>query len=157
MASSSSASSQNVVLTLDSANWYGKSGVSVAQQSGGANVNYLADWNAAGFWVAPANAGIEGYTIEIDVQVSTEFKTSGAALYIYAFIDANPYPSESDCSWLMNSALVAGTPQTIQCTISTGGVFSQTTSPVEIQLVARTDTGVPNGTVLITGGRVIAP
>lgn len=131
--------------------------MSVAQTAGGANVSFTADWNAAGFYLAPESAAIEGYTVEIDVKASSEFKTSGGALKVYAIVKAEPWADEKDCSWLTHAQIVAGTVQTVKCTISTAAAFAQTTAAVEIELVGVTDTGVPSGTVLITGGRVIAP
>lgn len=154
---SSSSSAPKVVLSLLPASWYGNNGVSVAQTESGANVSFTADWNTAGFYLAPEIAAIEGYTVEIDVKASSEFVTSGGALKVYAFVKADPWPDEKDCSWLNHAQIVAGTVQTVKCTISTAAAFTQTTAAVEIQLVGLKDAGVPNGTVLITGGRVIAP
>lgn len=160
--SSSSSSAPTVVLTLGK-DWFsvGPNGPSIAATGNGTNVTYSADWMQAGFWIAKEQAAIENHTVEIDFEASSEFKASGGNLYIYTIFDTPtaPFTDEKDCSWFMSANIVAGTPQTIRCTISTNGGFSQTAIPIHIRLVARVEENkpAPSGIVLITGGRILAP
>jgi Carbohydrate binding domain (family 15) len=160
LAPSSSSSARSVALAIEtSADWFGVDGVSVVKSNDGATVNYTADWKAAGLWIAKEKAAIENHTVEIDFVASQEFKTNGGNLYIYLIFAESPWTEYTNCSWFMSAGINANTPQTISCTISSSGVFSQTTYPIHIRLVARVDSGqpAPSGTVLITGGRILAP
>lgn len=162
VSSMSSSSARSVAITIEaSADWFGLDGVSVVKSNAGATVTYTADWKAAGLWIAKEKAAIENHTVEIDFVASSEFKTSGGNLYIYTIFDTPtaPFTDEKDCEWFMSTSIVVDTTQTIRCTISTNGGFSQTAIPIHIRLVARVEEGkpAPSGTVLITGGRVLAP
>ncbi len=156
--SSVSSSAPNVVLTLPATTpqWWGDNGATVTQVGSHLEVGYFGEFDAATYWVAPADAAIEGRTIEINVDVSSGFKTSDGALQVYAFVDGGAYPEESDCGWLMAAVMVPGTTQTVSCLIDTvNNDFAQTNSAVKIQLRARGT--APSGTVNILGGRVVAP
>ncbi|GGY77488.1 hypothetical protein GCM10011613_22560 [Cellvibrio zantedeschiae] len=97
---------------------------------------------------------LEKATVEMMVNVSSEFKASGANLQIYAQVK-NTWAGEWDC-WSGNGELTAGTDSKVTCTISeTDNRFNQTANDVQVGIQAK---GTPTGTVTIKSAKItLAP
>lgn len=152
-ASSASSAASTTVLTLDvTGGWRGNG-------EGNSGVNYNAE--GVSFTASADNLGavtdllkpiqLEDALVELVVNVSPEFKTSGANLQIFAQIKGGSWPGEWNC-WSGNELLTASTDTTISCTISEDDKkFNQTDSDVQIGVQAK---GTPAGTVTIKSGKV---
>lgn len=153
-ASSSSISSATLtVLTLDmTSGWRGNG-------TGNSGINY----NSDGISFAPNGDNIgavtdlakpvllEGAVIEMIVNVSNEFKSSGTNLQIFAQIKGGSWAGEWNC-WSANSELVANADSTVSCTIDeTDKKFNQTDADVQVGIQAK---GTPAGTVTIKSAKV---
>jgi endo-1,4-beta-xylanase len=89
---------------------------------------------------------LENAVVEMQIQASNEFKTSGASLQIFAQIKGGDWAGEWNC-WSGNDTLLGGTDVTISCTISEDDKkFNQTDSDIQIGVQAK---GTPAGTVTI--------
>ncbi|OZY86913.1 1,4-beta-xylanase [Cellvibrio mixtus] len=88
---------------------------------------------------------LENAIIEMVVNVSSEYKTSGANLQIFSQIKGGNWDGEWNC-WSGNEQLIANTDVTINCTISEAGKFNQTENDVQVGVQAK---GTPAGTVTI--------
>lgn len=152
-ASSSSAPAATTTLILDMANGWrgngtGNSGVNV----NGDGVTFTASGDGIGAvtdLLKPIQ--LEDAVVDLVVNVSPEFKTSGASLQIFAQIKGGSWAGEWNC-WSGNELLTAGTDSTITCTISEDDKkFNQTDSDVQIGVQAK---GTPTGTVTIKSGKV---
>lgn len=146
-ASSSSAASATV-LTLDMTsgwrgNGTGNSGVTlnsdgVSFTASGDNIGAVADM------LKPIQ--LEDAIITMVVNVSSEFKTSGASLQPFAQIKGGSYPGEWGC-WAGNELFTAGEDATISCTVTEGDKkFNQTEFDVQVGVQAK---GTPTGVVTI--------
>lgn len=154
-ASSSVASSSapSNILNIDmTTGWRENGGGTVSYSTDGVTLVATADGQSAVFdLVAPIQ--LEGAVVEMVVNVSNEYKTSGANLQIFAQIKAGTYPGEYDC-WTNNADLTAGTDQTITCTIDEGDdKFNQTTTDVQVGILAKSTTAIA-GTVIIKSAKV---
>jgi len=99
---------------------------------------------------------LEGATIEFIVNVSNEFKVSGAALQVVAqIVDGDTYPGEWDCT-TGNTELTEGADQTISCIIDQGGIFDQTAFDAQVGIQAVSD-AVIAGTVIIKSAKITYP
>lgn len=127
--------------------------------TGNSGVNY----NTDGVAFAPSGDNIgavtdvakpillENAVIEMVVNVSSEFKTSGTDLQIFAQIKGGNWAGEWNC-WSGNSELIAGVDTTISCTVDEeDDKFNQTDSDVQIGVQAK---GTPAGTVTIKSAKV---
>lgn len=146
-ASSSSAASATV-LTLDmTKDWRGNG-------NGNSGVTYSGE----GVVFAPTGDNIGAVTdllkpiqledalIEMVVNVSSEYKTSGANLQIFTQIKGGEWDGEWNC-WSGNELLTAGADVTINCTVTeTDKKFNQTENDVQVGVQAK---GTPAGTVTI--------
>lgn len=94
---------------------------------------------------------LEEAIIDLVVNVSTEFKASGASLQIFAQIKGGAWDGEWNC-WSGNELLNAGVDTAITCTISEADKrFNQTDSDVQVGVQVK---GTPAGTVTIKSGKV---
>lgn len=153
LAASSASSAATTVLMLDvTGGWRGNG-------EGNSGVNFNAE--GVSFTASADNLGavtdllkpiqLEDALVELVVNVSPEFKTSGASLQIFAQIKGGSWPGEWNC-WSGNELLTASTDTTISCTISEDDKkFNQTDSDVQIGVQAK---GTPAGTVTIKSGKV---
>ena len=128
--------------------WRGNHDGIIAYSTEGVTLTATATEQGAVFDVQ-APTQLEGATIDMVVNVSSELKISGAALQPFAqLINGTDYPGEWNC-WIGNDELVAGEDQTVSCTIAEGGKFDQADYKVQIGVQAiGVDTPV-SGTVLI--------
>jgi endo-1,4-beta-xylanase len=122
-------------------------------------------YNSDGVVFAPTGDGIgavtdvlkpiqlENAVIEMVVNVSSEYKTSAAALQIFAQIKGGAWDGEWNC-WSGNEQLIANTDVTISCTISEAGKFNQTENDVQVGVQAK---GTPAGTVTIKSVTITLP
>ena len=149
--SSQSSSAASVsIFALPASSWYAKGG----SAKSGDIYTLSAAYAGVGYWLSAADAVIENATVEVDFVVNSQFKTSGVGLKINAGVEADPYPGKNDCPQLSNAALTPGVKQTISCVLNSGGVFSQTISPVEIRLLSD-GPNAASGTLTIQAGRII--
>lgn len=89
---------------------------------------------------------LESAIIEMVVNVSSEFKISGASLQVFAQIKGGDWAAEWNC-WSDNSTLTAATDATLSCTISEDDKrFNQTEYDVQVGVQAKGSTA---GTVTI--------
>ena len=93
---------------------------------------------------------LEDAVIRMLVNVSSEFKTSGASLQIFAQIKGGNWDGEWNC-WSDNSELTAGSDVEISCTVSESDKFNQTEHDVQIGVQAK---GTPTGVVTIKSATV---
>ncbi|WP_323816016.1 endo-1,4-beta-xylanase [Cellvibrio sp. NN19] len=94
---------------------------------------------------------LEDAVITMVVNVSSEFKASGANLQIFAQIKSGEsWPGEWNC-WSANSTLTAGADTTLSCTVSEADKFNQVDYDVQIGLQAK---GSPTGVVTIKSATV---
>ncbi len=94
---------------------------------------------------------LEDAIVDMVVNVSPEFKTSGANLQIIAQIKGGAWAGEWNC-WSGNEVLAASTDSAISCTISEADKkFNQTEFDVQIGVQAK---GTPAGTVTIKSAKV---
>jgi endo-1,4-beta-xylanase len=150
---SSSSSAANSVITLDMTsgwrgNGTGNSGVSFNNEG----VSFTAsgdDIGAVTDLLKPVK--LENAVITLVVNVSSEFKTSGASLQPFAQIKGGSWDGEWDC-WSGNELLVAGSDVTITCAVSAPDKkFDQTENDVQIGVQAK---GSPAGVVTIKSASV---
>jgi endo-1,4-beta-xylanase len=92
---------------------------------------------------------LENAVVELVINVSSEFKASGANLQVYAQVK-NTWAGEWNC-WTGNDTFSAGTDSTATCTISEGGIFNQSANDVQIGIQAK---GTPTGTVTIKSAKI---
>lgn len=92
---------------------------------------------------------LENAVVELVINVSSEFKASGASLQIYAQVK-NTWAGEWNC-WTGNDTFSAGTDSTATCTISEGGIFNQSANDVQVGIQAK---GTPTGTVTIKSAKI---
>lgn len=136
--------------------WYGKRGGVVTQGVNEANIAVSSDYDGAGIWRHAPVLPMEGATIEAIVNVDSQFKASGAGLKIQAYVqDGGSYPGKADCAVTDSSSLTPGVDQTVSCVMTQGGVFTQTVSPVEIELVAVGSTVA--GSFTLKSSRIVLP
>ena len=88
--------------------------------------------------------------INLVVEVSSEFKTAGASLQIFAQIKGGSWDGEWNC-WSDNSTLTAGTDVSISCTVNEGGKFNQIENDVQVGVQAK---GTPTGVVTIKSAQI---
>lgn len=150
---SSSSSAAPVVMVLDmTTGWRGN-----GTDNSGVNVNS----DGVSFTASGDNIGavtdlakpiqLEDAVVEMVVNVSAEFKASGANLQIFAQIKGGSWAGEWNC-WSGNELFTAGTDITLTCTINEDDKkFNQTDSDVQIGIQAK---GTPTGTVTIKSGKV---
>ena len=93
---------------------------------------------------------LENAVINMVVEVSSEFKTAGASLQIFAQIKGGNWDGEWNC-WSDNSTLTAGADVTISCTVNEGGKFDQTENDVQVGVQAK---GTPTGVVTIKSAQI---
>jgi endo-1,4-beta-xylanase len=96
---------------------------------------------------------LEDAVIDMVVNVSSEYKTSAAALQIFAQIKGGDWDGEWNC-WSGNEQLIANTDVTISCTISEAGKFNQTEHDVQVGVQAKNS---PAGTVTIKSMTITLP
>lgn len=150
-ASSSSAATTVVNLAMTTG-WRGNG-------TGNAGVTYNSD--GISFTASGDNIGavtdiakpiqLEDAVINMVVNVSREFKDSGASLQIFAQIKGGSWAGEWGC-WSGNELFSVGTDVTISCTVSEGDKkFDQTDSDVQVGLQAK---GSPIGVVTVKSATV---
>lgn len=152
--STSSSSPSQTVIDLPVGTWYEKgSGASVNQGA----FTVSSAYTGAGRWLDQPTAQIEGATIEVVVNVNTQYKNSGSGIQLAAFVKSgtNPEPGKNDCAAVPNSALVASQDYTVSCVMNSGGAFSQTATGVEIELWALGST--VSGSFTIKSARIVLP
>jgi endo-1,4-beta-xylanase len=89
---------------------------------------------------------LEEAVMTLVVNVSSEYKASGASLQPFAQIKGGSWAGEWNC-WSDNAMLIAGTNVTLSCTISEADKkFDQTVDDVQVGVQAK---GSPAGTVTI--------
>ncbi|WP_304413292.1 endo-1,4-beta-xylanase [Cellvibrio sp. OA-2007] len=94
---------------------------------------------------------LEDAVISMVVNVSSEFKASGASLQIFAQIKGGSWPGEWNC-WSGNETLTAGADSTITCTVKEDDKkFNQTDSDVQIGVQAK---NAPTGVVTIKSTKI---
>lgn len=94
---------------------------------------------------------LEDAVISMVVNVSSEFKASGASLQIFAQIKGGDWAGEWDC-WSGNELLTAGSDATITCTVAEADKkFDQIENDVQIGVQAK---GSPTGVVTIKSATV---
>lgn len=94
---------------------------------------------------------LEGAIFTMVINVSTEFKATGASLQPFAQIKGDSWPGEWDC-WAGNELFTAGSDTTVTCTISESDKkFDQTASDVQLGVQAK---GSPAGVVTIKSASV---
>ncbi|HCS64007.1 MAG TPA: 1,4-beta-xylanase [Cellvibrio sp.] len=148
IATSSSSSAANTVITLDmTSGWRGNG-------NGNSGVTYNSDgvsFTASGDDVGAvtdiaAPIQLEDAIITMVINVSSEFKTSGANLQPFAQIKGGSWAGEWNC-WAGNELFTAGSDVTVTCTVSEDDKkFDQTASDVQIGVQAKTS---PTGVVTI--------
>jgi len=127
--------------------------------TGNSGVNY--DNNGVSFTASAADLGavfdvakptqLENAVVEMVVNVSSEFKTSGADLQIFAQVK-NTWAGEWNC-WSSNSLVTAGTDVTLSCTIDEADDrFNQSANDVQVGIQAK---GTPTGIVTIKSAKII--
>jgi len=150
--SSSSTASDNVIIVDMTSGWRGNG-------TGNSGVNY--DNNGVSFTASAADVGavfdvakptqLENAVVEMVVNVSSEFKTSGADLQIFAQVK-NTWAGEWNC-WSSNSLVTAGTDVTLTCTIDEADDrFNQSANDVQVGIQAK---GTPTGIVTIKSAKII--
>lgn len=150
--SSSSSAASSKVITVDMTtgwrgNGNGNSGVNF--NNGGVSFTANAADLGAVFDVAKPTQ-LENAVVEMVVNVSSEFKTSGADLQIFAQVK-NTWAGEWNC-WSSNSEVTAGTDTTLTCTIDEADDrFNQTDNDVQVGIQAK---GTPTGTVTIKSTKI---
>lgn len=155
----SSSSSNSSAVTLDAAQWVANNTAQLSLTNLGPNVSVITEYDGAKYVLAAPVPVFEGATLELVVEVSSEYKASGAGLQLFAFVDADPWPAKNDCPITASADLIVGS-QTISCVLDTGGAFNQTTSPFGLGLQAVAgmsgETKLPvSGTLLITSGHIL--
>lgn len=133
---------------------------SVTYTNNGVTLAPTAKDGGAVFDVA-APIALEGATITFVVNVSNEFKVSGASLQPFAQLKDGTWPGEFDC-WKDNSSLTVGVDQEIVCPIDTATkVLNSTSFGAQVGLQAAFGTGatstIPSGTVLIKSAKITYP
>ncbi len=127
--------------------------------TGNSDVNYNSDGVA--FAALADNVGavtdlfkptmLEGAVIEMVVNVSSEFKNSGANLQIFAQFKGDWANGEWNCM-SNNSELTAGADVTLSCTIDEADdKFNQSTYDVQMGIQGK---GTPSGTITIKSAKV---
>jgi endo-1,4-beta-xylanase len=144
------------VITIDmTAGWRGNSSGATANSG----VNFNSDgvsFTAAGDGVGavftyPKPTQLENAVFELVVNVSSEFKSSGANLQIFAQIMNDWSKGEWDCS-SSNSELTAGSDVTLTCTIDeSDDKFNQTANDIQMGIQAK---GTPTGIVTIKSAKI---
>ncbi|MFO1388416.1 endo-1,4-beta-xylanase [Cellvibrio sp.] len=154
VATSSSSSVAPQVLTIDmTAGWRGNSTGSNANS--GVTYNNGVVFTASGDGVGAVfdvlkPTQLEKAVVDMVVNVSSEFKASGANLQIYAQVK-NTWAGEWDC-WSSNGDLTAGTDSKVTCTISEAdNRFNQSANDVQVGIQAK---GTPAGTVTIKSAKI---
>lgn len=152
-ASSSSSSVANSVIQVDmTSGWRG---------NGDGNFGVSFNNDGVSFTASADNIGavtdllkpvkLENAVITLVVNVSNEFKTSGASLQPFAQIKGGSWDGEWGC-WSGNESLVADSDVTITCTVSESDKkFDQTENDVQIGVQAK---GTPTGVVTIKSASV---
>ncbi len=106
-----------------------------------------------------APISLEGATVKFIVNVSNEFKASGANLQPFAQLKQGNYPGHWSC-WLSNEAMTPGVDQEVPCLIdTTTDIFNSTTAGAQVGLQGKEATvgsGVA-GTVLVKSTSIIYP
>lgn len=156
--SSASSSAAAQTLTIDmTSGWRGNS--TGSNENTGVTYNNGVVFTASGdgvgavFDVAKPTQ-LEKAVVDMVVNVSSEFKTSGANLQIYAQVK-NTWAGEWDC-WSGNGELTAGTDSKVTCTISEAdNRFNQSANDVQVGIQAK---GTPTGTITIKSAKItLAP
>jgi len=98
---------------------------------------------------------LENAVIEMVVNVSSEFKASGAHLQPFAQLKTGKWPGEWDC-WASNVDLTAATDTTIRCTIDDAAdIFNTSDVDVQIGVQAEGDAPItPTGIVTIKSVKI---
>lgn len=131
--------------------WRGNNDGVVSYSTDGVTLVATADGQGAVFdMMAPIQ--LEGAVVELVINVSNEYKASGANLQLFAQIKAGAYPGEYDC-WTNNADLTQGVDQTISCTIDEADdKFNQSATDVQVGVQAKGT--VFAGTVIIKSAKV---
>ncbi len=145
---SSSSSAANTVITLDmTSGWRGNGAGNTGVTYNSDGVSFTAsgdDIGALADITAPIQ--LEGAIITMVVNVSSEFKASGANLQPIVQIKGGSYPGEWGC-WAGNELFTAGEDASINCTVTEDDKkFNQTEFDVQVGLQAK---GTPTGVVTI--------
>lgn len=117
-------------------------------------VTVAKDYVGAGYDLAPPFTGMRDGTVEFVVNVSTQFKASGAALIVYIYQTLTPYDGKN-CETTSNTSLTQGVDQTISCVLD-DDIFTQT-SPIQFKLSAVPGVSTPAGTFVIKSARIVLP
>ena len=149
--SSTVSSAGPVVINLSADTWYGTNG---ATKNG--TTFTFSGYQGIAYWLSPANAAIENATAEVDLNISSAFKSSGASLQLYVEIQAAPWAGKTDCGWLNNTDITPGVTQKISCVLNSGGVLTQTATAVEVKVLG-VGGSTPSGAVTIEGGKITLP
>jgi endo-1,4-beta-xylanase len=146
----SSASPQIITVDMTSGwrgNGTGNSGISYSNN--GVSFTASAADIGAVFDVAKPTQ-LENAVVTMVVNVSSEFKASGADLQIFAQVKGT-WAGEWDC-WSSNSEVTAGVDSTLNCTISEAdNRFNQSANDVQIGIQAK---GTPTGVVTIKSTKI---
>jgi hypothetical protein len=130
-------------------NGTGNSGITY--DSAGVSFNATGEGIGAVFDIS-APAILENAVIEMVVNVSSEFKSSGADLQPFAQIKGGDWDGEWDCR-VENEALTAATDYTLTCQIDhASDLFNQ--SALDVQVGVQADDGTPAGVVTIKSAKV---
>lgn len=145
---SSSSSAANTIITLGmTSGWRGNG-------NGNSGVTYNSDgvsFTASGDDIGAvtdiaAPIQLEDAVITMVINVSSEFKASGASLQPFAQIKGGSWAGEWNC-WAGNELFTAGSDVTVTCTVAeTDKKFDQTASDVQVGVQAKTS---PTGVVTI--------
>lgn len=129
-------------------NGTGNSGVNY--NNGGVTFVASAD-NVGAVFDVPKTTSLDGATITLVVNVSSEFKASAANVQIFAQVK-NTWVGEFDC-WTNNSELVANSDKTLSCTITEAdGRFKQSANDVQVGLQVKGTS--PSGTITIKSVKI---
>jgi hypothetical protein len=138
------------VITLDlaSPNWTVSSGG--LSQNGNVVFAPTTNWSTVEYtYTGPLN--LVGATLTYLVNFDSSFKASGASVQVYAQYLVDPWPGQWKC-WFDNSAIVAGTDQTITCNeFSIAALNVTTTDQVKFGLQVSTS---PTGTLTIKSATI---
>lgn len=131
-------------------NGTGNSGVTYT--NGGVSFNGSGDNIGAVFDVLKP-VQLENAVVEMVVNVSSEFKTSGTNLQIFAQVKSgSSWPGEWNC-WSSNSILTTGTDVTLSCTIDEADDrFNQSANDVQVGIQAKGTS--PTGIVTIKSAKI---
>jgi endo-1,4-beta-xylanase len=159
ISSSAAASSVGpVVIIADmttgwSGNGTGNTGVAYSTE--GVSFTPNAD-NQGAVFIVPKGALLEKATIEMVVNVSSEYKNSGANLQIFAQVE-NSGDAEWGC-WASNNQIGDATDTTLTCKIVEDGKLNQIVNDTKIGIQAKPGASALAGTVTIKSAKItLAP